>query len=64
MRTVPTVDLSRVNPPIYDGAEDIAELTYLNEGSVVHNLKTRYSNGDIYVSPVVCALRSVRLTLE
>lgn len=50
LRTVPSLELSRVNPPTYDGSEDIADLTYLNEASVVHNLKTRYSRGDIYVS--------------
>lgn len=50
LRTVPSLELSRVNPPTYDGSEDIADLTYLNEASVVHNLKTRFSRGEIYVS--------------
>ncbi|KAK4048073.1 class II myosin [Microbotryomycetes sp. JL221] len=48
LRQIPTVDLARVNPPAFDGADDIAELTYLNEASVVHNLKTRYKDGAIY----------------
>lgn len=50
MRTVETDLLTRVNPPNFDGAADIADLTYLNEASVVHNLRVRYQKGDIYVS--------------
>ncbi|GAA6054961.1 hypothetical protein NBRC10513_006274 [Rhodotorula toruloides] len=48
MRTVETDLLTRVNPPNFDGAEDIADLTYLNEASVVHNLRVRYQRGEIY----------------
>ncbi|GAA6020125.1 hypothetical protein JCM10207_006264 [Rhodosporidiobolus poonsookiae] len=48
MRQVETDLLARVNPPTFDGAEDIADLTYLNEASVVHNLRARYERGDIY----------------
>lgn len=48
--TVSSLDLKPVNPPNYDGAEDIANLTHLNEASVVHNLKTRYHEDSIYVS--------------
>ncbi|GJN88159.1 hypothetical protein Rhopal_001124-T1 [Rhodotorula paludigena] len=48
MRTVETDLLTRVNPPNFDGADDIADLTYLNEASVVHNLRLRYQRGDIY----------------
>lgn len=47
---MPTVELCRVNPPTYDGASDIADLTYLNEAGVVHNLRTRYMDNNIYVS--------------
>jgi myosin protein heavy chain len=42
--------LSPMNPPQFDGVEDIADLTHLNEAGVVYNLKTRYGSGDIYVS--------------
>ncbi|KAL8291895.1 hypothetical protein RQP46_002153 [Phenoliferia psychrophenolica] len=45
---VSSVELRPVNPPNYDGAEDIANLTFLNEASVVHNLKTRYEDDCIY----------------
>ncbi|BGP45613.1 class II myosin [Rhodotorula kratochvilovae] len=47
-RTVETDLLTRVNPPNFDGVDDIADLTYLNEASVVHNLRLRYQRGDIY----------------
>ena len=50
MRQIETDVLSRVNPPTFEGAEDIADLTFLNEASVVHNLRTRYERGEIYVS--------------
>lgn len=50
LKPLPSIDLLRVNPPTYDGAEDIADLTYLNEASVVHNIKTRYYDDSIYAS--------------
>jgi len=49
-RTVPLYALSPMNPPQFDGVEDIADLTHLNEASVINNLKMRYGAGDIYVS--------------
>jgi len=39
-----------MNPPKFEKIEDMANLTYLNEASVLHNLRSRYSNGFIYVS--------------
>ncbi|KDE02890.1 hypothetical protein MVLG_06575 [Microbotryum lychnidis-dioicae p1A1 Lamole] len=48
VRQIPSLDLSRVNPPTFEGADDIADLTYLNEASVVHNLRTRYMSDSIY----------------
>jgi myosin protein heavy chain len=45
--------LSKMNPPKFDRVEDIADLTYLNEASVVHNLRLRYGSGAIYVSGLV-----------
>jgi hypothetical protein len=47
--TVPAEQLSDMNPPRFDKAADIADLTYLNEASVVHNLRERYVSGMIYV---------------
>lgn len=40
-----------MNPPKFDRVDDIADLTFLNEASVVHNLRLRYGSGAIYVSP-------------
>jgi myosin heavy subunit len=41
--------LSPMNPPQFDGVDDIADLTHLNEASVINNLKTRYGAANIYV---------------
>lgn len=38
-----------MNPPKFDRVDDIADLTYLNEASVVHNLRLRYGSEAIYV---------------
>ena len=38
-----------MNPPKFDRVDDIADLTFLNEASVVHNLRLRYGSGAIYV---------------
>ena len=46
--TVPTASLSEMNPPKFDKAADIADLTHLNEASVVHNLRQRYFSNLIY----------------
>jgi hypothetical protein len=42
--------IQRMNPPKFSKAEDMAELTCLNEASVLHNLRERYYSGLIYVS--------------
>jgi len=42
-------DIQKMNPPKFDKVEDMAELTCLNEASVLHNLKERYYSGLIYV---------------
>lgn len=46
--TLPTDMLSPMNPGKFDKAADIADLTYLNEASVVHNLRQRYFSNMIY----------------
>ncbi|CAE6482090.1 unnamed protein product [Rhizoctonia solani] len=48
IRTMPLYSLSKMNPPKFDRVEDIADLTFLNEASVVHNLRLRYGSGAIY----------------
>lgn len=40
----------QVNPPKFEKSEDMADLTYLNEAAVLHNLKQRYYYRLIYVS--------------
>merc|ERR1719193_1501749 len=45
---VPRDDLQKMNPPKYDKQEDMANLTCLNEASVLHNIKERYYSGLIY----------------
>ncbi|XP_039313563.1 myosin heavy chain, muscle isoform X26 [Solenopsis invicta] len=40
--------LQQVNPPKYEKAEDMSNLTYLNDASVLHNLKQRYYAKLIY----------------
>ena len=42
--------VQQVNPPKFEKCEDMSNLTYLNEASVLHNLKARYYSNLIYVS--------------
>ena len=42
--------VAQVNPPKFEKCEDMADLTYLNEASVLWNLKSRYQANLIYVS--------------
>lgn len=41
--------VDKVNPAKFEKAGDMAELTHLNEASVVHNLHMRYQTDLIYV---------------
>jgi myosin protein heavy chain len=43
-------DVQKMNPPKFTKVEDMAELTCLNEASVLFNLKDRYYSSLIYVS--------------
>ncbi|XP_006868448.1 PREDICTED: myosin-14 [Chrysochloris asiatica] len=45
---IPRDLIQRMNPPKFSKAEDMAELTCLNEASVLHNLRERYYSGLIY----------------
>ncbi|XP_077289746.1 myosin heavy chain isoform X34 [Arctopsyche grandis] len=40
--------VGQVNPPKYEKCEDMSNLTYLNDASVLHNLKQRYYHQLIY----------------
>jgi len=41
-------DIQQMNPPKFEKIEDMANMTYLNEASVLYNLKSRYGSGMIY----------------
>ncbi|OBU01826.1 hypothetical protein VE01_00548 [Pseudogymnoascus verrucosus] len=47
-REVHSENVDKVNPAKFDKADDMAELTHLNEASVVHNLHMRYQADLIY----------------
>ncbi|KAI4276208.1 MAG: hypothetical protein LQ337_002648 [Flavoplaca oasis] len=47
-REVSHENVDKVNPAKFDKADDMAELTHLNEASVVHNLHSRYQSDLIY----------------
>ncbi|GAB7345865.1 hypothetical protein MBLNU457_4114t1 [Dothideomycetes sp. NU457] len=47
-RDVEADSVDKVNPAKFDKADDMAELTHLNEASVVHNLQMRYQADLIY----------------
>lgn len=42
-------DLIAANPDILDGVDDLMQLSYLNEPSVLYNLQYRYNRDMIYV---------------
>ncbi len=43
-------DVQQMNPPKFYQASDMANLTFLNEASVLENLRSRYVSMRIYVS--------------
>jgi len=45
--------INPVNPPKYEKVEDMADLTHLNEASILHNLRQRYYFKLIYVSVTI-----------
>ncbi|KAI6186038.1 Protein CBR-MYO-5 [Aphelenchoides besseyi] len=47
-KTLKKDDIQQMNPPKYDKCEDMANLTFLNDASVLHNLKQRYYSLMIY----------------
>uniref|UniRef100_A0A8C7P8X9 Myosin motor domain-containing protein n=1 Tax=Oncorhynchus mykiss TaxID=8022 RepID=A0A8C7P8X9_ONCMY len=55
-RVFKEADIYQMNPPKYDKIEDMAMMTYLNEASVLYNLKERYAAWMIYTySGLFCA---------
>lgn len=59
-------DVQKMNPPRFNKVEDMAELTCLNEASVLHNLKDRYYSGLIYVSKLIlfCHLTNTKFKVN
>ncbi|KAK2711652.1 hypothetical protein QYM36_012690 [Artemia franciscana] len=47
-KTIKKDQIQQVNPPKYEKCEDMSNLTYLNDASVLHNLRERYVNKLIY----------------
>ena len=47
---VKETDIEQMNPPKYEKCDDMADLTYLNDATVLHNLRSRYMDWYIYVS--------------
>ena len=48
-KTFKADQLQQVNPPKMEKCEDVTNMTYLNDASVLWNLKTRYQAKLIYV---------------
>ena len=46
--TVKKTALEQMNPPKFERFDDMADLTYLNDAAVLHNLRERYKNWFIY----------------
>ncbi len=43
-------ETQEINPAKFEKTEDMSNLTFLNEASVLHNLRQRYQSMMIYVS--------------
>ena len=51
--TIKKEKVQQMNPPKFIKSEDMANLTYLNEGSILANLRDRYTSTLIYVSNIL-----------
>ena len=47
-----TAELLPASPDILEGVDDLIQLSFLNEHSVLHNIKHRYAQDLIYVSRI------------
>jgi myosin-5 len=56
---VKTESLVPANPDILDGVDDLMQLSYLNEPSVLYNLQYRYNRDMIYVSVCISIIFSL-----
>ncbi|VDO19035.1 unnamed protein product [Heligmosomoides polygyrus] len=48
-KTIKKDEAQQMNPPKYEKTEDMANLTFLNDASVLHNLRQRYFSMMIYM---------------
>lgn len=57
-REVTAEELKPANPAILEGVEDLTHLSYLNEPSLLHNLRARHRSDNIYTTagPVLIAV--------
>ena len=53
-KTFKATQVMQINPPKMEKFDDVSNMTYLNEASVLWNLKARYVAKLIYVSIVPC----------
>ena len=51
-KTFKSAQVMQVNPPKMEKFDDVSNMTYLNEASVLWNLKSRYVAKLIYVSKI------------
>ena len=58
-KTFKAAQVMQVNPPKMEKFDDVSNMTYLNEASVLWNLKTRYVAKLIYVSKLVCEKKNL-----
>uniref|UniRef100_A0A453BB23 Myosin-2 n=1 Tax=Aegilops tauschii subsp. strangulata TaxID=200361 RepID=A0A453BB23_AEGTS len=60
--TLPPERLLPANPDILDGVDDLIQMSYLNEPSVLYNLQYRYSRDLIYTKagPVLIAINPLK----
>ena len=54
--SVPIGELLPANPDILEGVDDLIQLSYLNEPSVLHNLQYRFSRDIVYVSYIAAKI--------
>ena len=51
-KVFPSAQVGQVNPPKFEKCEDMANLTYLNDASVFHNLEVRFKAKLIYTCKI------------
>ena len=59
-----TESLVPANPDILDGVDDLMQLSYLNEPSVLYNLQYRYNRDMIYVSVCISIIFGLESTYK